>query len=139
MQLTRHSDYSLRVLIYLALRPEELCNITDIANTFNISRNHLVKVVHHLSKSGYIQTIQGRGGGLKLAGQPEKIRVGEVVRKTENSLDVINCNEPICPILPACRLKRALAEATEAFLDTLDDYTIADLVRNRMKLKKLIA
>lgn len=139
MQLTRHSDYSLRVLIYLALHQEKLSNISEIANSFNVSRNHLVKVVHELSKLGYIHTIRGHGGGLELSRSPEDISVGDVIRQTENTLDVINCKQPPCPILPSCKLKRALAEATKAFLETLDTYTIADLTKDKYRLMKLIA
>lgn len=139
MQLTRHTDYSLRVLIYLALRPEKLGNISEIAKAFNVSRNHLVKVVQQLAKLGYINTIRGHGGGIELSRAPEDICVGEVVRYTENNLEVINCRQPPCPLLPSCRLKVALAEATETFLETLDSCTIADLTRGKVKLKKLIA
>ncbi|MEQ8289556.1 MAG: Rrf2 family transcriptional regulator [Gammaproteobacteria bacterium] len=139
MQLMRQSDYSLRVLIYLALNPDHIANISDIAATFNISRNHLVKVVHQLSKLGYILTLRGRGGGIKLAQAAKDISVGSVVRDTENSLDVINCKQPVCPILPACRLKGVLNEATETFLTTLDGYTIADLIQQKDKLNRLLA
>ncbi len=139
MQLTRQSDYSLRVLIYLALNPDRLANIAEIADAFNVSRNHLVKVVHQLSKTGYIRTVRGHGGGIELAYSAEKISVGSIVRMTENTLEVINCKQPVCPILPACRLKRVLNEATEAFMRTLDAYTISDLIRNKNKLNRLIA
>jgi Rrf2 family transcriptional regulator, nitric oxide-sensitive transcriptional repressor len=139
MQLTRHSDYSLRVLIYLALHQEKLSNISEIASTFNVSRNHLVKVVHELAKLGYIHTTRGHGGGLELSRSPEDILVGDVIRHTENTFDVINCKQPPCPILPSCKLKRALAEATKAFLETLDTYTIADLTEDKSRLMKLIA
>ena len=139
MQLTRHSDYSLRVLIYLALNPHRISNVSEIAQAFNVSRNHLVKVVHNLSKLGYISTTRGHGGGIALTGDAADISVGEVVRHTENTLEVINCIEPRCPIYSACRLKGALDEATAAFLDVLDNYTIDDLVRNKVILKRLIA
>lgn len=139
MQLTRHSDYSLRVLIYLALNPGRISNVSEIAQAFNVSRNHLVKVVHNLSKLGYISTTRGHGGGIALTGDAADISVGEVVRHTENTLEVINCIEPRCPIHSACQLKGALDEATAAFLDVLDNYTIADLVRNKVTLKRLIA
>lgn len=138
MNLTRHSDYSLRALIYLALNSEQLSNITEIANAFNVSRNHMVKVIHQLSKLGYIKTIRGHGGGIELVKLPEDISVGEVVRQTENNLEVINCNEPICPLLPACKLKNTLNEATEAFLKVLDSYTVADLTEHKNKLNKLL-
>src|SRR5690606_36490449 len=139
MQLTRHSDYSLRVLIYLALHQEKLSNISEIANSFNVSRNHLVKVVHELSKLGYIHTIRGHGGGLELSRSPEDISIGNVIRQTENTLDVINCKQPPCPILLSCKLNRARAEETYSYLETLDNYTIADLTKDKYRLMKLIA
>mgnify|MGYP003571080964 FL=1 len=139
MQLTRHSDYSLRVLIYLALNPGRISNVSEIAQAFNVSRNHLVKVVHNLSKLGYISTTRGHGGGIALTGDAADISVGEVVRDTENTLEVINCIKPRCPIYSACRLKGALDEATAAFLDVLDNYTIDDIARNKVVLKRLIA
>ncbi|MDX1518996.1 MAG: Rrf2 family transcriptional regulator [Gammaproteobacteria bacterium] len=139
MHLTRHTDYSLRVLIYLALRPDKLSNVASIAGSFNVSRNHLVKVVHNLSRLGYIKSIRGHGGGIQLCADPDRVTVGEIVRQTEQSLEVINCQQPECPILPACKLKGALGQATNAFLDVLDDYTLADLVRQKNRLGKLIA
>lgn len=139
MQLTRHTDYSLRVLIYLALRPDKLGNISEIASAYNVSRNHLVKVVHQLARLGYINTIRGHGGGIELSRNPEDINVGDVIRHTENKLDVIDCKQPPCPILPACRLKSALTEATRAFLEILDTYSVADLTREKSKLMKLTA
>lgn len=138
MQLTRHSDYSLRVLIFLALRPGELSRVAEIAEAFNVSHNHLVKVVNNLSRLGYIRSVRGHGGGIELCRDPDSITVGGIIRQTEKSLDVINCAEPYCPILPACRLKGALNEATEAFLDVLDQYTLSDLVQQKNRLVKLI-
>lgn len=139
MQLTRHSDYALRVLIYLALHPDDLCHISEIARSFNVSKNHLVKVVHQLVTLGYVRSTRGRGGGIQLSRSPDEIRVGEVVRKTEKNLEVINCRQPSCPILPSCRLKRVLNDATTAFLQTLDACTLADLSRDKTRLRDLIA
>ena len=139
MHLTRYSDYSLRVLMYLALKPEKLGNISDIAESFNISRNHLIKVVNHLVKLGYIISKRGRGGGLELAYEPDSLSVGEVIRNTEQTLDVVNCAEPACPFVPACSLKSALNEATEAFLNVLDNYTLDDIITNKIKLNQLLA
>jgi Rrf2 family nitric oxide-sensitive transcriptional repressor len=138
MQLTRHTDYSLRVLTYVALRPDEMTNVAGIAAALNINKNHLVKVVNNLSRLGYIETTRGRGGGIRLARAPERIKVGEIVRLTENTLDAINCTEPYCPILPGCQLKSALEEATDAFLGVLDGYSVADLVRRKSKLIQLL-
>ncbi len=139
MHLTRYSDYSLRVLMYLALRPEKLGNISDIAESFNISRNHLIKVVNHLVKLGYVISKRGRGGGLELAYEPDSLSVGEVIRNTEQTLDVVNCSEPACPFVPACSLKSVLNEATEAFLNVLDGYSLDDIITNKIKLNQLLA
>ncbi|MCR9262315.1 MAG: Rrf2 family transcriptional regulator [Pseudomonadaceae bacterium] len=112
--------------------------VKDIAARYNVSRNHLVKVVHRLSSLEYLESTQGRGGGIALAMAPEDILVGDVVRNMEVTLDVIDCAAGNCPLLPACLLKGALDEATDAFLDTLDGYTIADLTKNRSAFIKLV-
>jgi Rrf2 family nitric oxide-sensitive transcriptional repressor len=135
VQLTRYRDYSLRVLIYLALDPERLVTIEDIAQGYDISKAHLMKVVHQLGLRGYVETVRGRGGGLRLARRPEEIRVGEVVRWTEE-MDLVECFDPAssqCAIEPVCGLRSALHEALAAFLAALDRYTIADLVERRRK------
>lgn len=131
MKLTHYSDYSLRVLIYLAVRTERLATITEIANSYGISRNHVVKVVHHLGKLGYLETLRGKHGGLRLAGKPEDINVGKVVRETEANLQIVECfgNDNACVLSPVCVLKSALDEALHAFLGTLDRYTLKDLVK----------
>jgi Rrf2 family nitric oxide-sensitive transcriptional repressor len=137
MQLTLYTDYSLRVLIYLGVRPNHQATITEIAQSYKVSRNHLVKVVHNLGNMGYIITTRGRGGGLLLALPPEKINIGEVVRKTEPNFDLVECfNEETnsCPISPACALIRALKLARKAFLEVLEQYTLADVVANRSEL-----
>ena len=136
MQLKRYTDYALRTLTYLGLSPDNMVAITDIAERFSVSRNHLVKVVHRLGTAGFITTIRGKGGGLKLAHEPEDIGIGNVVRIMEEDFDIVNCEDPICPILPACTLKEVLNEATEGFLEVLDDYTLADLLNNRKKLRR---
>ncbi|HSP00469.1 MAG TPA: Rrf2 family transcriptional regulator [Thioalkalivibrio sp.] len=133
MQLTRHTDYALRVLIYLAVNTEQLGRISDIAQAYQISRNHLVKVVHELAGHGYIQTFRGKHGGMKLARPPVDIRIGDVVRDMEENLEIIHCSEPLCIILPDCRLKTLLNDAMAAFMATLDDCTLADLVRQKEK------
>lgn len=136
MQLTRYSDYSLRVLIYLALDPERLVTIEDIARSYDISKAHLMKVVHQLGLRGYVETVRGRGGGLRLARGPEEISVGEVVRSTEENMDLVECFDPAssqCAIEAACGLRSVLHEALAAFLAVLDRYTIADLVARRRK------
>ena len=136
MQLTRYSDYSLRVLIYLAVDPDRLATIDEIARSYGVSRAHLMKVVHQLGLRGYVETVRGRGGGLRLARPPEKIRVGEVVRATEENLALVECMDSgasECVIESACGLRPVLREALGAFLAVLDGYTLADLVARRRR------
>jgi Rrf2 family nitric oxide-sensitive transcriptional repressor len=131
MQLTRYTDYGLRTLIYLGLHADGRVTVRAIATAFNASREHLLKVVQRLSNLGFVRTVRGKGGGLVLASAPDDINVGTVVRRMEGTLDVINCQQPACPILPACRLKSALNEARNAFLGVLDGYTLANLLDQR--------
>ncbi|MFG6158803.1 RrF2 family transcriptional regulator [Halomonas sp. 1390] len=130
MHLTRFTDYSLRVLLYLAVKGEERSTINEIAERFEISRNHLMKVVQDLNHQGYLTAIRGKNGGLVLKRRPEDIPLGELVRATERDLELVECfgdsNE--CVITPACRLKPILAEALAAFIAVLDRYTLADLL-----------
>ncbi len=138
MHLTKHTDMGLRVLMYLGTRKGELCNISDIAVKVNVSRNHLVKVVHKLALLGYIQSKQGRGGGISIDGDLSEIRVGDVVRDMEANLTIVDCSTRSCPLTPSCILKRALSEATVAFMDVLDKYTLEDLIRNKRTLIRLV-
>ena len=133
MQLTRYSDYSLRVLIYLAMTPERLATIEEIATAYAISHAHLMKVVRHLGALGLVETIRGRRGGLRLTRSPEAVNVGQVIRDTEENLALVECfrDDGACAIESACGLQRALAEALEAFLAVLDGYTLADLIVRR--------
>lgn len=136
MQLTLYSDYSLRVLIYLALEPEQRVTIEEIARSYEISKAHLTKVVHQLGLRGYVETLRGQGGGLRLAMRPEEIGVGELVRATEENLTLVECFDPAssrCAIEAACGLRPVLQEALDAFLAVLDRYTLADLVARRRK------
>jgi len=131
MQLTRFTDYSLRVLIYLGLQQDRLVTISEIASTFGISQNHLMKVVHRLGTQGYIETVRGKGGGMRLARRPELINIGLVVRDTEENMDIAECfgtGGSNCFLLPACVLKTALTEARQSFLATLDLYRLSDLL-----------
>lgn len=132
MQLTRFTDYSLRVLIYLGLHPDKLATIGEIAKNYGVSENHLMKVVHALAGYGYIETVRGKGGGMRLSRIPGLINVGDVVRDTEENLDLVECFNPdnqVCPLLPACVLKSVLSEARKSFLATLDRYSLADLIQ----------
>jgi Rrf2 family nitric oxide-sensitive transcriptional repressor len=142
MRLTAFSDYSLRVLIYLGSAPDRLATIEQIAAAYGISGNHLMKVVHRLAQRGYIETVRGKGGGMRLARAPEAINVGEVVRATEDSLALVECFEPgatDCRIARVCVLKQALAQALKAFLAVLDRYTLADLIAPARPLARMLA
>ena len=142
MRLTAYTDYSLRVLIYLGLRGERLSTISELAETYGLSANHLMKIIHNLGKLGYIETVRGRGGGMKLAGAPEEINLGQVVRQMEPDFAIVECFDPErragCVITPACRLQLVLGKAVEAFLDVLDNHTLADLLQNRTRLRSLL-
>lgn len=141
MQLTLYTDYSLRVLLYLGLNPERIATITEIADSYGISRNHLVKVVHNLANQGFIHTARGRGGGLTLARAPRKINIGDVVRHTEVSFDLVECFDKAnntCPIAAACILKSALYEAQRAFMAVLDGYTLEHVLANGDWLRKVL-
>ena len=142
VRLTVYTDFSLRVLIFLALKGEGLATIADIAKAYGISKNHLMKVAHQLGLAGYVATVRGKGGGLRLARKPEKIVLGDVVRSTEPDMALVPCFEPAgaaCKIYCSCVLREALAEARDAFLATLDRYTLADLARHRAPLRKLLS
>jgi Rrf2 family transcriptional regulator, nitric oxide-sensitive transcriptional repressor len=135
MRLTNYTDYSLRVLIYLATKPKDkLSNIKEIAEVYNISKNHLMKVIYELGKMNVIETIRGRNGGIRLAHSPEEINIGEIVRKTEEDFHIVECfdeDHNHCIISPVCGLKHVLNKALQAYLAVLDEYTLADLVKNQ--------
>jgi Rrf2 family nitric oxide-sensitive transcriptional repressor len=135
MRLTRYTDYSLRVLIYLGLQPDRLSSIHEIADAYDISESHLMKVVQALGHLGYVTTFRGRGGGIELAKPPEQKRIGEVVRCTEDDLALVECfvESSGCRIEGPCRLRHVLREAIEAFLSVLDRYTLADLLQPKFK------
>lgn len=129
MRLTLYSDYSLRVLLYLSRKEGETATITELADFYNISRNHLVKVVHNLGINGFISTSRGKHGGIRLARPANEITVGEVVRHTEPDFDLLECFNPEtdhCVITKTCNLKSVLFDARAAFIDVLDRYTLAD-------------
>ncbi|NDW07155.1 Rrf2 family transcriptional regulator [Jiella pacifica] len=135
MRLTRYTDYSLRVLIYLSARPDRLCSIAEIAEAYGISHNHLTKVVHELGKAGYVTTLRGRAGGIRLAKPASSIRIGEIVRATEDGFDLADCRN--CVIAPACGMTGVLGEAVGAFLSVLDRYTFADLPKREIDILSL--
>lgn len=166
MRLTTYSDYALRCLIYLATQDnkEKLMNIQDIADVYDISKNHLTKIVHQLATLGYIESVRGRNGGIRLAKSPESINIGQVIRQTETDFSIVDCFTPIieeslialpkgskapvenlsvkqqmalCKISPACSLKHIFYEATQKFLSVLDKYTLADMTVNKEELNAL--
>ena len=137
MQLTRHTDYALRVLIHLAVTPTGRATIPEVAEAYALSRNHLMKVVHHLGQGGFILTQRGRGGGFTLAHAPEAIRLGDVVRHTETDMNLADCAG--CGLRAACGLSGILKAATTAFLAVLDQHSLTDAAKDRTGLAALIA
>jgi Rrf2 family nitric oxide-sensitive transcriptional repressor len=134
MQLTRFTDYALRVLIYLGAHPDRLSTISEVAASYQVSTNHLMKVVNHLATAGYVGTVRGKGGGMRLARPPHLINVGEVVRDCEDNMDIVECFNQArrtCPLLPSCTLKSVLSEAKKNFLATLDGYSLQDMLSDQ--------
>ena len=141
MRLTAFSDYTLRVLMFLALNRDRLATIPEIAAAYDISENHLMKVVHQLARAGIIESVRGKGGGIRLAHKPEDIQLGQVVRASEGSAPIVECltgDAGACRIAPACRLAAILVSAFEALFAKLDEYTLADLVRAPRNLEALL-
>lgn len=131
MHLTRYTDYSLRVLLYLGSNPGERVTIGQITEYFDISRNHLVKVVHNLGQLGFIHTIRGKSGGMTLAMQPKEINLAHIIRKIEPHMNLLECFDDqtnTCPITMQCGLKSILFQARRGFMDVLNDYTLEDLL-----------
>ena len=140
MKLTTFTDYSLRVLIYVAAAPARRVTINEIAQAFDISENHLVKVVHLLGREGILLNTRGRGGGLALARPASEIKVGAVVRLAEGGDYLAECfrEDSRCSIAPVCRLAGVLEEALQAFYAVLDRHTLADLVHNRARIASIL-
>ncbi|CAG4883356.1 HTH-type transcriptional regulator NsrR [Georgfuchsia toluolica] len=141
MKLTTFSDYTLRVLMFLTINRDRLATIPEIAAAYNISENHLMKVVHQLARSGVIESVRGKGGGIRLAHEPEDIRLGQIIRASESSAPIVEClgvEESACSIVPACRLRDILVSAFATLYDVLDEHTLADLVGNRRALKRVL-
>ena len=142
MKLTSYTNYALRSLQLAALKSPDLLRVDDVAKIHNLSRPHIMKVVHELGKAGELETVRGRGGGFRLARPPEEIIVGELGRITEGPLDVVECFNPeknTCPLMGICILSRKMQEATAAFMAVLDDLTIAQIAANRGQLMERIA
>jgi Rrf2 family transcriptional regulator, nitric oxide-sensitive transcriptional repressor len=141
MHLTQYTDFALRTLIALAVSPAERSTVSEISHAYQISRHHLVKVAGRLAELGFIETMRGKGGGLRLARRPQRICIGEVVRAMEAELGVVECltaGGGRCVIAPACRLKSILHDATARFLEELDQYTLADVLKSRVPLARLL-
>ena len=142
MHLTRHTDYAFRTLIFLGLKPrEELSRIKEISDAYDISENHLMKVVQRLGQVGFVETIRGRQGGLRLARDAAEIGLGEVVRACEDDLRLVECRRAgggACTISPCCALPPILDEALSAFLTVLDKYSLDDLLKSRGRLHRFL-
>ena len=141
MQLTLYTDYALRTLIALGLNPGEMQTVTAVADAYGVSRHHLVKVVARLAERGYVETLRGKGGGMRLARAPGDINIGAVVRDMEAELGVVECltqGGGHCVVAPACRLKGVLHEATGAFLATLDRHTLQDMLQQPQPMSRLL-
>jgi len=141
VRLTTFTDYSLRVLIYLGTRDSQRAAVGEIADAYGISKNHLMKVILFLAEEGYVLTTRGRGGGVQLKLSPDRIRIGDVVRKSEAGSVLVECFSPEvsdCRIETACRLRSAFHKAVQAFYSVLDTYTLADLVVNRPTMMRLL-
>lgn len=137
-----YTDFSLRVLIYLGTKEDgKLSTIQEISDAYNISKNHLMKVTFELGKAGFIQTVRGRGGGIRLADIPENINIGTVVRKMEDDFHLVECFDAEhnrCPISPVCGLRGVLGKALHAYLTVLDGYTLEDLLFNKEGLRAIL-
>ena len=141
MRLTRFTDYSLRVLIYLGLQQDELITIRKISEAYGISRNHLMKVVSLLTRMGYLTAQRGPGGGIKLARPPEEVNLADVIRDTEEDLVMVECfdKDGHCVITPVCRLQHVIGEALNAYISTLENYTLLDLIDSKSELARLLS
>ena len=140
MKLTRFTDYSLRVLIYLGLKDDNRVTIREISDAYGISRNHLMKVVSLLTRMGYLDARRGPGGGIALARPPCEISLADVIRDMEDDLNLVECfcDGGTCVIKPMCKLKSALNQALLAYLDTLERYTLLDLLKPRNQLIEVL-
>ena len=142
LRLTVYTDYSLRLLMYLALKNDGLATIAEVAESYGISKNHLTKVAHQLGVAGYVATVRGRHGGLRLAKPVDAIGLGEVVRHTEPDMALVQCFKPVdapCAIRRCCVLRSALEKARSAFVEVLDGYTLSNLVQPRAPLRALLS
>lgn len=140
MHLTLHTDYALRMLMYLALNPDRRCTIEEIAEQYDVSRHHLMKVALTLAQAGFVDSLRGRNGGLQLSRTAGQIGIGAVVRATEDNFDLVECFDGAsntCCLAPACQLQQPFTEAVKAFLAVLDRYTLADMLGNPVTARSL--
>ena len=140
MRLTMHTDYALRMLIQLGINNDRLVTVAETAEVYSVSKNHMMKVAHHLCINGYVEAVRGNGGGLRLAKRPQEINLGQVVRSTESDFALVGCFEPRCEecrISSACLLRSALQRALAAFFAVLDEYTLQDLLVTQPLLEEL--
>ena len=138
MQLTSFTDYGLRALIYMASLPGgQMTSISEVTEVYGVSRNHMVKIIHQLSRAGLVMAVRGKNGGIRLGKPAESIRIGDVIRELE-PISLVNCSHDFCHITPACRLQQMLRHAVHHFLRELDRYTLADLVKENPPLYKLL-
>lgn len=141
MKLTDYTDYTLRTLIYLGLHRNELVTIQQIADGYNISKNHLMKIIHRLSLDGTVETVRGRSGGVSLKRSPEEINIGQVVRAAEQEFALVECLDRInnrCVLSPACQLQGLFRRGLEAFFAVLDEQTLADVMRNAEQIRPCV-
>lgn len=136
MHLTRYTDYAMRVLLYLGRQPENLCSIAEISGAYVISQNHLMKVVSDLVSAGYLDSVRGRHGGIRLARPPGQINVGALIRHTEQDFELVECSS--CLIASACGLTSMLDEALAAFLEVLNGYTLADVLARQPDFSRFL-
>ena len=142
MKLTLHADYGLRTLLFLALEPQRVVSIGEIAGAYGISNHHLAKVAQALGRTGFVEIHRGTSGGLRLVRDPKEIRIGDVVRALEPNLSLVECFDPetnTCPILPVCGLRGVLGDARDAFMAVLDRATLADALGKPRSLSKLVS
>jgi Rrf2 family transcriptional regulator, nitric oxide-sensitive transcriptional repressor len=140
MRVATYSDFALRLLMYAAIRHPNFVTINEVAAAYGISKNHLMKVTHELAQAGYLETVRGRGGGLRLAHPAKRINIGAVMRLTEKNSALVECFDPAtntCVITPACKLRHVLNDALQAFFKSLDRVTLADLVSEPRAIDRL--
>jgi len=142
MRLTSYTNYALRILMIATMRKGQLVTVQEVADSFRVSKAHLVKCVHQLGLWGYLDNVRGRNGGFRLARPAETITVGEIVRKTEDDLNLVECFDAVtntCPLIGVCRLGKTFKKACSAFLEVLDATTIADISANEAEVLETLS